>query len=106
MESNFEIIPSDYFKKQLEKSRTEEIKLINEKLKLIKSNPFRFKNFKGYRHVFKIKLNFKGEYSRLLYVVFQPEKDKIRIFGIFPRKQDYKDFKKFFNSELKKLKKK
>lgn len=69
---------------------------INDKLQLIKINPFRYPKHEGYRFVFKVKLSIEDNYSRLMYAVFMPDSKHITILGLFKRKADYKDFEKIF----------
>ncbi len=106
MALNFNILPSKFFEKQLKNSGNLEILKIEKKLKLIKSNPFRFKNLEGYKHIFSIKLEFENNFSRLIYVVFYPTKKDLTILGIFDRKKSYTDVKNIFKDLLKKVKKK
>lgn len=105
MASNFKLIPSKYFLKQINDFSIKDKNQISDKLKLLKTNPFRYGTLEGYRFVFKIKLNLNNNYSRLIYAVYFPKKEDIRIFGIFERKNDYKDFKKTFKEDLRNLKK-
>lgn len=71
---------------------------IQDKLKLVKQNPFRFPKHTGYRFVFKVKLSIDKKYSRLMYAVFMPDSKHITIIGIFERGVDYKDFERIFKS--------
>lgn len=70
--------------------------LIQDKLKLIKQNPFRFPRHTGYKFVFKVKLSVDKKYSRLMYAVFMPDSKHITILGIFDRDSSYKDFERIF----------
>ncbi len=105
MELNFNLIPTKFFQKQLEKLSKKEIEIIQKKLKLIKQNPFRFEKLEGYRFLFKIKVNVTNNYSRILYAVFKPNKNDITIYGIFPRKNNYQDIKRIFKDELNEISK-
>ena len=71
----------------------------------IKDNPTRFKSLSGYKHLFEVKLDLNNKFSRLIYAAYFPAKNQIRIFGIFDRSHDFKDFYKYFKVELKKIKK-
>ena len=94
MDLNFKVVPSKYFLKQFEKLNVKEKNLINSKIKLMKSNPFRFKKLVGYKNTFEVKISVENSYSRLIYIIFLPETHNITIFGIFKRKNDFKDFKR------------
>ncbi|MFC1690886.1 type II toxin-antitoxin system RelE/ParE family toxin [Nanoarchaeota archaeon] len=76
--------------------------LIQNKLRLIKHNPFRFPSHEGYKLIFKVKLSIESKYSRLMYAVFMPDSKHITILGIFERKSDYKDFERIFEQLRKK----
>jgi mRNA-degrading endonuclease RelE of RelBE toxin-antitoxin system len=95
---NFEIIYSTFFSKQAKKISKKELKLILDKITILKTEPFRFKNLKGYKNTFEIKVDIENSYSRLIYCVYLPKKNQITIFGIFKRKNNFKDFKKFFEN--------
>ena len=73
-------------------------RIIEEKIQLIKENPFRFKKIhsKKYPRVFRIRLKIQNQETRLIYVVFQP---RIILVCLLERKKDYKDLEKY----LKKL---
>ncbi|MBD3262070.1 MAG: hypothetical protein GF334_10475 [Candidatus Altiarchaeales archaeon] len=101
MDSKFELNYTKYFEKQWldfdEKTKT----LIEDKLKLIKMNPFRYGTLEGYKRVRKVKLSIKGKYQRLIYALHMPEVDQIFILGIFDRDKGYEEFERKF-SQLKK----
>lgn len=92
MESTYKIQFSDYFYEQIKEINDK--KLIEDKLRLIEINPFRFKPLHGYRFVFAIKITLNG-YWRLIYSIDTREKI-VFVFGLFPRKNDYKDFMRFY----------
>jgi len=87
---------SQYFLKQWRSYGSETKELIQEKLNLVKQNPFRFPKHQGYKFVFKVKLSVENNYSRLMYAVFMPDSKYITILGIFDRKAEYKDFERIF----------
>ena len=97
---SFDFKFTDYFLKQWKELDNKSKRVINEKLKIVKENPFRYDKLEGYKFVFKIKLTIKSEYSRLVYVVFMPDAQHITILGIFDRKAEYKDFEKIFGRVL------
>ncbi len=94
LEFNFKF--TQYFLNQWEAYDGRTRKLIEDKLALIKQNPFRFPKHEGYRFVFKVKLSVEGIYSRLMYAVFLPDAKHITILGIFDRGAGYKDFERIF----------
>lgn len=85
-----------FFLKQWKSYNSKAKKLIQDKLKLVKQNPFRFPKHEGYRFVFKVKLSVDGKYSRLMYAVFMPDSRHITVLGIFDRSADYRDFENIF----------
>jgi len=100
MDLRFSLKFTRYFQKQWDKYDKKNQKLIKNKLKLIKENPFRFPRHKGYRFVFKVKLSIEARYSRLMYAVFMPDSKHITILGIFDREAEYKDFEKIFKNKI------
>jgi len=101
MASGFKIKFTDYFEKQWLDYDSKTRETVTGKIRLLKTNPFRYPTHEGYRRVHKIKLNLEGKYQRLMYAVFMPDNQTITILGVFPRKTDYKDFERIF-AELKK----
>jgi hypothetical protein len=91
---------SNFFKKQFKNYIKKDKQLISKKLKQVKINPFRFPKLAGYKFIFKINITIENNYSRLIYVVFYPDKEYITILGIFERKHSYKDFKKLYKQIL------
>ncbi len=101
----FELVPSKYFLEQSNQFSQKEKDIISNKLIMLKENPFRFKAMVGYKHLFEIKIDFSNKYSRLIYAVYFPQNNAIRIFGIFNRDKEFKDFYNQFRDELKNIKK-
>ena len=87
---------TEYFRKQWKGYDEKTRRRIEDKLRLIKENPFRYEKHYGYRYVFKVKISIEDTYSRLMYSVFNPDKEHITILGIFDRKTNYKDFERIF----------
>ena len=85
-----------YFVQQWDSYDTKIKKLIESKLNLIKQNPFQYPKHEGYKFVFKVKINIKDNYSRLMYAVFMPDSKHITVLGVFDRNAVYKDFEKIF----------
>jgi len=97
MDYGYDIYFSSYFEKQWDTYGEHTQRFVEDKIKLIKANPFRFKPHKGYKNVFKVKLSIKDKYSRLMFAVYLPDDTSISILGIFPRDLDYKDFNRIFS---------
>ncbi len=93
MDSTYKLLFSEYFEHQFKKIKKKT--LVEDKLRLLKQNPFRFKGLTGYHLVFEIKLRLNG-YQRLIYTVNVKEKN-ILVFGLFPRKHEFKDFQRFYD---------
>jgi mRNA-degrading endonuclease RelE of RelBE toxin-antitoxin system len=91
--TEYELIPSKFFLKQLDNLTKKSKRIIADKLILLKLNPYRFKRIKGYNlFLFRIRFKDKNKEKRIIYLVDKP---KIKIICILDRKKDYKDLKKF-----------
>ena len=101
MTSKFELRYTRFFEKQWLGYDEKTKQLIEDKLILIKQNPFRYDTLEGYMRVRKVKLSLEGKYQRLLYALHMPEVNQIFILGIFDRDKGYEEFERKF----KKLKK-
>lgn len=89
----YEVIPSKFFLEQIEDLGDESAKLIDNKLMLVKKNPFRFKRIKGYNlFLFRIRFGDKKKEKRIIYLVDKP---KVKILCILDRSKDYKDLRNF-----------
>ena len=89
----YEIIPSKFFLEQIDKISNDGAKLIEDKLRLAKINPFRFKRIKGY-NLFLFRIRFKDDRKekRVIYLVDKPY---VKILCILDRDSDYKHLRKF-----------
>jgi len=76
MDSRFQFKFTSYFLKQWKGYDKRTKDLVQEKINLIKQNPFRF--------------------PRLMYAVFMPDTKHITILGVFDRSASYKDFERLF----------
>ena len=93
----YTIKPSYFFLQQIDNLSDEATKLIVNKLKLAKINPFRYKRIKGYGlFLFRIRFEDERKEKRIVYLVDKPF---IKILCILDRDKEYKDLKKY----LKKL---
>ncbi len=93
---NFEIIFSNFFKKQILKLDKKSKKLIYNKIQLIKQNPYRNKKVhsKKFSKVFRERVNIQGKDTRIVYVIINP---KIIVACLLDRKKDYKDLEKYLS---------
>ncbi len=91
------IKPSHFFLQQADELSDEAAKLIEEKLKLAKINPYRYKRIFGYKlFLFRIRFEDERKEKRVVYLVDKPF---IKVLCILDRDKEYKDLKKY----LKKL---
>jgi len=79
-------------KKESEKSR----KIIDDKIQLIKENPYRFKKIhsKKFGKVFRVRLNLDKREVRMIYAILEPN---IILVCLLDRKKNYKDLEKYLN---------
>ncbi|MBN2251793.1 MAG: hypothetical protein JW724_06945 [Candidatus Altiarchaeota archaeon] len=92
----FELRYTRFFEKQWLGFDQKTKHLIEDKLRLIKQNPFRYDTLEGYTRIRKVKMSVEGKYQRLLYALHMPQARQILILGIFERSRDYKDFERKF----------
>ena len=91
------IKPSQFFLSQVDKLNDEAAKLIEQKLRLAKTNPFRYKRIHGYKlFLFRIRFENERKEKRVVYLVDKP---CIKVLCILDRGKEYKDLQKY----LKKL---
>ena len=89
----FELKPTDFFLEQIDELSDEAAKLIDEKLKLVQINPFRYKRIEGYRlFLFSIRFEDNRKEKRVIYLV---EKPLVKVLCILDRDKEYKDLKKY-----------
>ena len=89
----YEIIPSKFFLEQLDYLSDEAIKLVEEKLLLLKINPYRYKRIKGFKlFLFRIRFEDLRKEKRIIYLVDKP---KVKILCILDRDGEYKHLLKF-----------
>ena len=94
---NYEFVPTEFFLMQIDSLSPEAKAIIEEKLKLLKINPFRSKRIEGYSlFLFRIRFEDNKKEKRIIYLVDKP---KIYLLCILDRSREYKDLKKY----LKKL---
>ncbi len=92
----FKLIPSNIFLKQIKDLDDKSKRIIEEKIILIKSNPYRYKKIhsKHFSKVFRVRLNIASKESRLIYLVIEPN---IILVCLLDRKKDYKDLGKYLS---------
>ncbi|MBU0461500.1 MAG: hypothetical protein KJ574_02845 [Nanoarchaeota archaeon] len=93
----FILKPTHFFLEQLDELNPKAATLLEEKLRLLKDNPFRNKRIQGH-NLFLFRIRFEDEHreKRLIYLVDKPY---VKILCILDRNKEYKDLKKY----LKKL---
>src|SRR3989344_2882816 len=85
--------PSHFFLEQINELSEQSSKLIEEKLKLAKINPFRYKRIQGYNlFLFRIRFEDNRKEKRVIYLVDKPY---VKILCILDRDKEYKDLKKY-----------
>ncbi len=90
---NYSLQPTQFFLKQLSDLTIESKKLLEEKLKLIKTNPFRYKRIRGYGlFLFRIRFEDNRKEKRAIY---QVDKPFVRILCILDRDKNYKQLRKY-----------
>jgi len=93
----YEIIPSEFFLEQIDNLSDEAKKLIEDKLRLTKINPFRFKRIEGYKlFLFRIRFEDDRKEKRVVNLVDKP---KVKILCILDRNDEYKQLRKFLKRQ-------
>ena len=89
--------PSLFFLEQVDELSDKAASIVDDKLKLLKINPFRFKRIEGHDlFLFRIRFEDNNKEKRIIYLVNKPN---VEIICILDRDKDYKDLRKY----LKKL---
>jgi len=89
----YNLIPSKFFLKQLDLLSSKSLKIVESKLLLLKSNPFRFKRIVGQDIVlFRIRFSELNKDKRIIYLV---DGNKIKVLCILDRKNNYSDLKNY-----------
>ncbi len=67
-------------------------RIISDKIRLIKQNPYRFKRIYGFKlQLFRVRLKVKGQQTRLIYAVVKPD---VIVICLLDRGKDYRDLGK------------
>ena len=82
--------PSTFFLEQVDELSDKAARIVEEKLKLLKINPFRFKKLEGFDlFLFRIRFEDNQKEKRLVYLVDKPE---VKILCIIDRDSGYREF--------------
>jgi mRNA-degrading endonuclease RelE of RelBE toxin-antitoxin system len=93
----FELVATEFFIDQIENLDQKSRDQIKEKIKLISSNPFRFKRIhsKTIHNLFRVRLNIQSNETRLIYAVLSPN---IVLICLLDRKNNYTDLEKYLEN--------
>jgi len=84
----FELKPSEFFLEQIEELSDKVSRIVEDKLRLLKINPFRFKRIEGYNlFLFRIRFEDNQKEKRVIYLVDKPY---VKILCILDRDKEYK----------------
>jgi mRNA-degrading endonuclease RelE of RelBE toxin-antitoxin system len=87
--SDFKLVPTKFFLDQIDSLSSKGKNLLNKKLIILKSNPFRNKRVVGFKlFLFRIRLKDSKSEKRIVYLV---EKNIVKILCILDRKKGYRD---------------
>ena len=85
--------PSQFFLEQVDELSDKAAVIIEDKLRLLKINPFRFKRIEGYDlFLFRIRFENNRKEKRVIYLVDKPN---VEILCILDRDKEYNDLKKY-----------
>ncbi len=89
-----EIKALKFFQEQISKLDEKSKRIIHDKIRLIKENPYRYKRVhsKQYSKVFRIRFSIQQKETRLVYVILEPN---IILVCLLDRKNDYDDLEKY-----------
>ena len=92
----YKIEALEIFREQIKNLDGKSKRVIEEKIQLIKENPFRFKKIhsRKYSRVFRVRLKIQNQETRLVYLIIQP---RIILVCLLKRKKDYKDLEKYLS---------
>jgi len=93
---NYQIKALAFFIQQLNSLDDKSKRIINDKIELIKKNPYRYKRIhsRQYSKVFRIRFSIQRKETRLIYVVIEPN---IILTCLLDRKHDYRDLEKYLS---------
>ncbi len=84
------------FERQVDRESQKSRRIISDKIRLIRENPYRFKRIhsKKFGKTFRIRLNLDKREVRMIYVILEPN---VILVCLLERKNDYKDLEKYLN---------
>ena len=89
----YELKPSHFFLQQVEELSDEAKRVVENRLRLVKVNPFRNKRIQGYNlFLFRIRFEEQHREKRVIYFVDKPF---VKLLCILDRDKEYKDLKKY-----------
>ena len=92
---NYTLIPSHFFLEQVDNLSPKAKKILEQKLQLLKINPYRNKRIKGYNlFLFRIRFEDERREKRLIYLVDRPH---VKLLCILDRDKEYRDLKNYLN---------
>ena len=87
------IKPSEFFLEQISELSDDAARIVEDKIRMLKINPFRFKRIEGYSlFLFRIRFEDNRKEKRAIYLVDKPY---VKMLCILDRDNDYKDLKKY-----------
>ena len=93
MDDEYILRPSKFFLEQVEELNDKAARIVEDKLRLLKINPFRNKKLEGYPlFLFRIRFEDNQKEKRVVYLVDKPE---VKILCIIDRDSGYKKLRKF-----------
>lgn len=88
--------PSHFFLQQLDELSNKAARIVEDKLRLLKINPFRNKRIHGYGlFLFRIRFEDERKEKRVIYLVDKPY---VKILCILDRDKEYRDLKKYLEN--------
>ena len=92
----YELKPSHFFLQQIDELSDESKKTVEDKLRLVKINPFRNKRIHGYNlFLFRIRFEDLRREKRVIYLVDKPY---VKLICILDRDKEYRDLKKYLKN--------
>ena len=93
MDDEYILKPSQFFLEQVEKLSNKAVRIVEEKVKLLKINPFRNKRIHGLNlFLFRIRFEDERREKRVIYLVDKPY---VKIICIIDRDSEYKKLRKY-----------
>ena len=87
------IQPSHFFLEQIEELSDKAARIVEDKIRMLKINPFRFKRIEG-QSLFLFRIRFE-DYQKEKRVIYLVDKPYVKILCILDRDKEYKDLQKY-----------